>query len=932
MDNNTQHIGDQTIDALSKDFKIVGGHHVHGWYAWAIVGIVFGMAMAMVYVANLQGKFEASQAATDIGGEIAAGSRTPFSAMTTPIIVSFASDGSEQYEIIVPPALVVSEDSSQRGSSFQGTCLGEGPCGPATTPQSQPTSGEAVTVPKDNQGANWVDSIPGNAAWISYRRNPTAANAQKFPSGTVVKFTKTIRLKNSVTQGVIWVYAVDHAKVHLDGKMIGTTVKSSNGSQSSFFVLPDLSAGKHTLGLVVAPRESGAVRPVSVAFAGSFLEAQPYPLRQTITAGDKYVKVMTATTLAAGPEETLQYVMVRFHQTDTTASNVRWLDAMKALTSINNLLLIDDATGKTIASMPELISGEGAGKCSFTGTTFACFFGHPNAPLNYRFTNLTPGVSHSISAYADFSPTITKAQLSMFNFARFVVGEPKNSKDTSKNVDVVPNDTLLVVVPLPPVPPPAPPAPPAPPTPPAPPAPPTTPAVFQINPENPNTHTFSIGVTGGSRPKLKSITVRVITSSDQFISIIDGNTASFFGSSQELNCPTIGVPCTLTFRPDYILLPGTIKALSMRAGPNTRVTLEKASDFVWADTDGVEHTLPDGSFPIVLLSPFDRSGNQRPTLSASDNHIGASRSLVMGSTNNDLFSLRLSADSVDDLRVTDITITDTITNNANNLPSFVNLSLYDGATRVAGQFAMSSFSAVGGKVIFTLTGSGLVIPKNSSKILTLRGDVATYTSGGAVSGSKHVFNIDKGSDIKVNSVSSPATTVTVLANPASGNTMSVYRTILLPKNAAVIGSASRSRVVIDDIASFALVADSAHQATLNTLKVTFSGGAIKSGTTAFTVDLINMTTGLPIATQQTCTPGSNGCAVTFTPNLTVNAGENRAVKVRVNSSAFYDGSAANENLILMISGSNDFTYSDGTKTNIPTDATLMPFVLANVNY
>jgi hypothetical protein len=65
MDNQKpSEAAERVVSDLQKDFKIVGTHRVHSWYAWAIVGIVFGMALGIVYVANRSGSdFVASQAA-----------------------------------------------------------------------------------------------------------------------------------------------------------------------------------------------------------------------------------------------------------------------------------------------------------------------------------------------------------------------------------------------------------------------------------------------------------------------------------------------------------------------------------------------------------------------------------------------------------------------------------------------------------------------------------------------------------------------------------------------------------------------------------------------------------------------------------------------------------------------------------------------------
>lgn len=68
--NTNSNIADAAVSDIHKDFVVVGKHRVHSWYAWAIVGIVFGMALGIVYVANRSNQsnqnvqFTQSQAAT----------------------------------------------------------------------------------------------------------------------------------------------------------------------------------------------------------------------------------------------------------------------------------------------------------------------------------------------------------------------------------------------------------------------------------------------------------------------------------------------------------------------------------------------------------------------------------------------------------------------------------------------------------------------------------------------------------------------------------------------------------------------------------------------------------------------------------------------------------------------------------------------------
>jgi hypothetical protein len=64
-------IAEKVVGDISKDFTVVGKHRIHGWYAWAIVGIVFGMALGIVYVANQNGEFSDSEAAVRKAQQVA---------------------------------------------------------------------------------------------------------------------------------------------------------------------------------------------------------------------------------------------------------------------------------------------------------------------------------------------------------------------------------------------------------------------------------------------------------------------------------------------------------------------------------------------------------------------------------------------------------------------------------------------------------------------------------------------------------------------------------------------------------------------------------------------------------------------------------------------------------------------------------------------
>lgn len=65
-EQNTNSKVNAAVADIHKDFVVVGKHRVHSWYAWAIVGIVFGMALGIVYVANRSGQVTPSDAAQKV--------------------------------------------------------------------------------------------------------------------------------------------------------------------------------------------------------------------------------------------------------------------------------------------------------------------------------------------------------------------------------------------------------------------------------------------------------------------------------------------------------------------------------------------------------------------------------------------------------------------------------------------------------------------------------------------------------------------------------------------------------------------------------------------------------------------------------------------------------------------------------------------------
>jgi hypothetical protein len=330
-----------------------------------------------------------------------------------------------------------------------------------------------------------------------------------------------------------------------------------------------------------------------------------------------------------------------------------------------------------------------------------------------------------------------------------------------------------------------------------------------------------------------------------------------------------------------------------------------------------------------------------PTLTvAQASETAPARQVVMGSTGNSLFTLRLSANNVEDVRVTELTLTDNVSSVTSTVTSFSNLELWDGATKVAGPVSMTFVSAAATSTAQTSTvafnmNSEVIVPKNGTKNLEVKGSVATFDSGGATSGSVHTLKLNATSSVTAYGKDS-SQSATVAGTPA-GNAQTVYRTKVSLASSLLGSSAGRARVAVDDLATLSFTADSAFEARVDLVTLKFSGLAVSNGATAFSVDLIDANTNalLGSATQQSCTPGvGNSCQVSFAPAFTIDSGTTKQTKVRVNSASFFNqsGGSGTESLSVLVNGTTDVQVYDGAVSGVPLEGTVVPFTVVNVSY
>ena len=216
--HNSENLTDAVVREIHKDFTLVGKHRVHSWYAWAIVGIVAGMGLGIVYVANRSANFEQSQAAYFAP----ATSLSIGSASTEPMVIDLVSDGREKYSISVLPINKESvSDNDGHSEGFKYFVInpvsGEKVVAPSAraritvggrefsvnkemtraTALSRAIEGTGVTMVK-LQGAN--EPMAG-AKWISVRN--TSQSANKIVANQQIVFTKNVRISGTVSSANI---------------------------------------------------------------------------------------------------------------------------------------------------------------------------------------------------------------------------------------------------------------------------------------------------------------------------------------------------------------------------------------------------------------------------------------------------------------------------------------------------------------------------------------------------------------------------------------------------------------------------------------------------------------------------------------------------------------------------------------------------------
>ena len=298
-----------------------------------------------------------------------------------------------------------------------------------------------------------------------------------------------------------------------------------------------------------------------------------------------------------------------------------------------------------------------------------------------------------------------------------------------------------------------------------------------------------------------------------------------------------------------------------------------------------------------------------PTITVdNDSSSPSAYQAVMASTGKTLGIWKVNGGTTENANITEITIKDKV-GTAGNKSSFSNLQWYKGGAAVGPIVVSSTASGTSGSETgysynWTFT-SPIVVPQNSGIALELRGDVASFASGGATSNSTHTFTFNaddafilaRGSGSSLTAVvNDSASAVLGTASSFAGisgsttdvNAVTVARSKLtVTSDATGIALTSHSASANDVMAVFVFTADAGYDVTINTVTLKLAGATLAT----IPVTLIDDSTGSAwgSVTQAGYGVGAGGASVTVTgasssiaffPAYTLTAGGSKRVKVQ----------------------------------------------------
>ncbi len=299
-----------------------------------------------------------------------------------------------------------------------------------------------------------------------------------------------------------------------------------------------------------------------------------------------------------------------------------------------------------------------------------------------------------------------------------------------------------------------------------------------------------------------------------------------------------------------------------------------------------------------------------------DTSIPPAQQLVLGATGATLGQFRLTATNNEDIRVDQVTVT--IQSVSGTGPAtFKNIRLFDGNTEIAMGTAVNGTTPTFTS-LFTIPNGGIMIPKNGTKTLTVRGDVSTFTESETSNNQAYTIRIAAASDIRAFGQASNELVTVGGTFPLVSNAQTALRTKVTATLASMGSTSGRARGAADDVARLTLTADPAFNAEFRGVTLTLSGAALFAGQQ---VDLVDEATGIVVATGVT---GGTVALNPATPEF-ITAGGSKVYRVRVNSGAFLNAPNTSDSFSVQIANASDLRVREqGGASNFGLETRAVP--------
>jgi len=247
----------------------------------------------------------------------------------------------------------------------------------------------------------------------------------------------------------------------------------------------------------------------------------------------------------------------------------------------------------------------------------------------------------------------------------------------------------------------------------------------------------------------------------------------------------------------------------------------------------------------------------------------------------------------------------------------------------------------------------IVVPQANTTLVTLKGDVATYSGGGATDNSSHVFSI--ATSTAVTALGNTSNRATSVSGSGSGNAMTVLRSTMTV-NTSPSSFTQAGKQPLQQIGSITLTANNAGPVMLKSLNLEYTGSNVTStGMAALlatvvlkgpnSVDVTASTTGSGFGAQLVVGNTGTASSTTWTfPTSSVNAASSTLVispgspvtlQLWGTTNSIVNGANVSQSLAVTMQNTSDVVYldaTDGTGSSLNLPVSSLPLTVSSFSW